>query len=186
MLALHAVLAGMLLLPLAVAAGEIIESAVTEQDGVYDIDIRARIDAPLATVHRVITDYDHLYKVNPAIVESRIVRRDSPVKHRVHTVIEACILFFCKRVVQLQDIVQQGNRRVEAHILPRESDFRRGVALWELSGDGAVTEIHFSAELEPAFWVPPLIGPWLFERQILSELLESARYMEAQAVGEAG
>lgn len=171
------------LLPLAAAAGQILQSAVTEQDDVYDIDIRARIEAPLATVHRVITDYDHLYRVNPAIVESRIVRRDSPVKHRVHTVIKACILFFCKRVVQLQDVVQQGDRRVEAVILPEESDFRYGWMLWELTAHGTATDMHFSARLEPAFWVPPLIGPWLFERQILRELLESARYMEAQAAG---
>jgi hypothetical protein len=174
-----------LLLPLAAMAGDILASMVTEHHGTYSIDVQARIEAPLATVHRVITDYDHLYRVNPAIVESRIVRRDSPVKHRVYTVIEACILLFCRRVVQMQDIVQQGGRRVEALILPQESDFRRGVAVWELTADGATTDLHFTAQLEPAFWVPPLIGPWLFERQILHELLESARYMEALAAGEA-
>lgn len=174
-----------LLLPLAVTAGEIMKSSVTERDGIYDIDILARIDAPLATVHRVITDYDSLYRVNHAIVESRIVHSDSPEKHRVHTVIKACVLLFCKRVVQLQDIVQQGRERVEAFILPEASDFRYGRALWELTPDGSATDMHFTAQLEPAFWVPPLIGPWLFERQILSELLESARYMEAQTGVEA-
>jgi hypothetical protein len=178
--AARALLAG-LLLPLAVTAGEIMESAVTEQDGVYDIDIRARIAAPVVMVHRVITDYDHLHRANPAIVESRVVHEYSPLRHRVHTVIEACILFFCRRVVQLQDIVQQGTSRIEAFILPQESDFRYGWALWELSAAGTATDMHFRARLEPAFWVPPLIGPWLFERQILHELLESARYMEAQA-----
>ena len=44
--------------------------------------------------------------------------------------------------------------------------------------------MHFSAELEPAFWVPPIIGPWLFRHKITSELLESATYMEMAVIGQ--
>ena len=127
--AVRHVLAGLLLVPCVVFAGEIRESSVTREDGTYLIDVVARIDAPLATVHRVMTDYNHLERVVPSIVESRIRHRDSPVKHRVHTVMEACILFFCKRVTQLQDIVQHGTARIEAVILPAASDFHHGHAL---------------------------------------------------------
>jgi hypothetical protein len=179
--AVRHVLAGILLAPCIVSAGEIKESSVTRQAGTYMIDVTARIDAPVATVHRVITDYNHLDHVVPSIVESRIRHRYSPDKHRVHTVMEACILFFCKRVTQLQDIVQHGTQRVEAVILPAASDFHHGHALWELTAAGADTYIHFTAELEPAFWVPPLIGPWLFERQVIQDILVSARYIESAA-----
>ncbi len=86
---------------------------------------------------------------------------------------------FCRRVTQVQDIVQYGQRRVEASILPALSDFRYGRAVWQLEPDGTHTLMHFTAQLEPSFWVPPLIGPWLFENKIVDELLESATKIEA-------
>lgn len=171
----------LLLVALVAQAGEILDSAVELDAGTYHITVDARIDAPLTTVHRMITDYDHLYLINPSIVESRVLQVHNPVRHRVRTVIKACILFFCRRVTQLQDITQYGDRRIEAVILPEGSDFRYGTARWDLTEDGQATLMHFRAELEPAFWVPPLIGPWLFERKIVREIQESARYMEHSA-----
>lgn len=167
--------------PLVAAAAEILDSAVDLEAGTYRIEVDARIDAPLETVHRLITDYDNLSRINRSIEESRVLRVHSPDRHRVHTVIRACILFFCKRVIQLQDITQYGSDRVEAVILPEGSDFRYGIARWDLAPDGRWTRMHFTAELEPAFWVPPLIGPWLFERKIVQEILDSARHMESDA-----
>ena len=76
--------------------------------------------------------------------------------------------------------MDQHNRyRIEASILPEQSDFRYGHAVWQLEADGADTLMHFTAQLEPSFWVPPLIGPWLFENKIVGELLESATTIEA-------
>ena len=42
--------------------------------------------------------------------------------------------------------------------------------------------MSLTATLEPAFWVPPVIGPWLVKRRFVSELLESADHMEAAAL----
>lgn len=173
----------LLLVPLVAGAGEILDSDVELDDGTYRITVNARIDAPPATVHRLLTDYDHLSLINRSIEESLIVQTYSPVEHRVHTVIKACILFFCRRVTQLQDITQYDDGSIKAVILPEGSDFRHGTARWELAADGQGTRMHFTAELEPAFWIPPLIGPWLFERKIVQEIRESAWHMEMAAGG---
>ena len=171
-------LACLLFVPAAALAGEIDMSSVTLADGVYRIAVDARIAAPPDTVHQRITDYNHLSSINHAIKESRVIQAFGPDRHRVHSVIKACILFFCRRVSQVQDITQYGQRRVEASILPELSDFRYGRAVWQLEADGTDTLMRFTAQLEPAFWVPPLIGPWLFENRIVSELLESATAIE--------
>jgi hypothetical protein len=171
----------LLCVPLAALAGEILDSSATLDDGVYTLTLKARIDAPPATVQRLITDYDRLTDINSSLTESRVVMEYSPVKHRVHTVIRACILFFCRRVTQVQDITQDTNGHVEAVILPALSDFRQGVARWKLEAVGNGTTMHFSAILEPSFWVPPLIGPWLFEHQLIREVRESTAIMEARA-----
>lgn len=171
----------LLCVPLAAVAGEILDSSADLDNGVYTLTLTARIDAPPATVQRLITDYDRLTEINSSLTESRVLLEHSPVKHRVHTVIRACILFFCRSVTQVQDITRDPGGRIEAIILPALSDFRQGYARWDLAPAGTGTTMHFSAKLEPAFWVPPLIGPWLFERQLIREVSESTSIMEARA-----
>jgi hypothetical protein len=179
------VVAALLLIPAAAQAGRILDSSVTLDDGVYSISVAARIAAPADTVYRFITDYDRLTTINTAIRESRIIRTDGPDRHRVRTVIRACILFFCRSVLQVQDMERHAGHRLVAVIIPEASDFRQGRAEWRLAGAGADTTMYFEAKLEPAFWVPPVIGPWLFRNKIVSELLESAAHMEAAAAGQA-
>ncbi|NNG11679.1 MAG: hypothetical protein HKM88_00360 [Halobacteria archaeon] len=171
----------LLCMPLAALAGEILDSSANLDDGVYTLTLMARIDAPPAIVQRLITDYDRLTEINSSLTESRVILEYSPVKHRVHTVIQACILFFCRRVTQVQDITRDANGHIEALILPTLSDFRQGSARWELVAAGNGTTMHFSATLEPSFWVPPLIGPWLFEHQLIREFRESIAIIEARA-----
>ena len=174
---------GLLCLPLVAPGGEILDSSANLDDGVYTLALTARIDAPPAIVQRLITDYDRLTELNSSLTESRVVFEHSPVKHRVHTVIQACILFFCRAVTQVQDISQDLNGQIEAIILPALSDFRQGSAHWQLEAAGNGTIMHFRAILEPSFWVPPLIGPWLFEHQLIREVRESSAIMEARARG---
>ncbi len=178
---MHHVVWCLLFAPLLAAAGEILDSSSNLEAGVYTLALTARIDAPPATVQRLITDYDHLTEINSSLTESRVVLEHGPKRHRVHTVIRACILFFCRSVTQVQDITQDANGTVEAVILPALSDFRQGSARWDLAAAGGGTTMHFSATLEPSFWVPPLIGPWLFERQLINEVRESSAIMEARA-----
>jgi hypothetical protein len=179
-------IAGVLLLvPALTCAGDIIESSVTLEDKLYVIDVKARIHASPERVFRFITDYERLPSLNASIRESSIIHTWSPARHRVRTVIRACVLFFCRSVLQVQDIEQVSDTQVTARIIPELSDFRYGRAKWVLDGSGQETTMHFTAGMEPAFWVPPVIGPWLFKRKIVSELLESAAYMETDATGPA-
>ena len=175
---MRGLLAALLLAPALASAGRILDSSVTLEDGVYVIAVEARIIAPPDTVFGILTDYEHLTSINSSIRESSIIHTYNPAKHRVHTLIRACILFFCRSVRQVQDLEQQNNHLLVAHIIPELSDFRQGRAEWRLSDAAGATDMHFTARLEPAFWVPPVIGPWLFRHKIVSELLESAVYME--------
>ena len=180
----RAALAALLLIPLLAAAAGIVESSVVLDADVYAIDVLARIEAPLEVVHRAITDYDHLTEINPSIVESYIVARQGPGRHRVYTRIKLCVLFFCKEFRQVQDIVEQGNTLVKATILPESSDFESGSASWDLVVADNVTYMEFSAQVDPSFWVPPLIGTWLFEREMTRQVLETSSYIEQQAAAQ--
>jgi hypothetical protein len=183
---MRGLLAALLLVPSLAGAGRILDSSVTLEDGVYAIAVEARIIASPDTVFGFLTDYERLPSINSSIRESSIIHTYGPAKHRVHTLIRACILFFCRSVRQVQDLEQQNKHLLVAHIIPELSDFRQGRAEWRLSDAAGATDMHFTARLEPAFWVPPVIGPWLFRHKIVSELLESAAHMETAALEASG
>ena len=168
----------LLLLHGAAVAGNILDSSVQHEAGVYRLSVSAVIDAPLATVYRVITDYDNLAAISPSIIASRSFATDDPRIHRVRSVIRVCILVFCKRVVQLQRVEQVDSRTIEAVMLPEGSDFRRGLARWQFTEEAGATVLVFSEELEPDFWVPPVIGPWLIESELVREVAETVEYIE--------
>jgi hypothetical protein len=91
-------------------------------------------------------------------------------------------LFFCKQIRQVQDIVEYSPALIKATILPELSDFESGSARWDLVVADEVTYMQFSTEVDPSFWVPPLIGTWLLEREMTKQVQETAMYIE-QKVG---
>ncbi len=170
-----------LLLSCALQAGEILHSNVTRDGAEYNLSITARVNAPLAVVYRSITDFNNLGAINPSIRESQVLVSPEAGHHRVRTVIQVCILVFCKRVEQVQDVVLVDSRTMIATMVPGAGDFRAGLARWELTEDGVATELHFTEVFEPDFWVPPLIGPWLIKRKLTHEVAETAMHIEAIA-----
>ena len=175
----------LLAMPLPGRGGGVTDSSVSYDGGVYSLSIEARIDAPAPMVYRLITDHDHLHDINPAIRESRILRTYSPEKHRIRTVTRVCVLFYCRDVTQTQDMLQSPGYLIEADILPQDSDFRRGHGHWRLTAAGNATLMQFHAELEPAFFLPPLIGPWLIRREMVSQITEIVMIIEARYHGKA-
>jgi len=171
----------MLFIPAASIAGEILASSVTHADGRYDLTITARINAPRDAVLRAITDYSNLAAINPDIEVSELLGTTPDGVSTVRTVIHVCILVFCKRVQQLQQVTRPRADTIEAVIVPEGSDFRSGFARWQLASISAMTtELQFTETFEPDFWVPPLIGPWLIRRKLVGEVAETLMYIEAQ------
>ena len=167
---------------LPVHAGDVMEAEVIHESGVYTLSLEAWISAPAPRVHHMLTDYTHLERVNPAVKESEIINSNSPVHHRVRTLIEACIAFFCKQLIQVWDVEQQSDYVIVAAIVPELSNFRSGNANWVLSEEGGGTRLRFTTQLEPSFWVPPLIGPWLIRYKLRKEALESVDNLEQLGV----
>ena len=93
------------------------------------------------------------------------------------------MLLYCRDVSQTQDMVQSPGFVIVADILPQDSDFRSGRAHWRLSAEGDATLLRFHAEIVPAFFMPPLIGPWLIKREMVSQMTEIVRLIEASYHG---
>jgi hypothetical protein len=159
-------------------AGEVLVAQASHDRGLYHVEVDMRLDAPKAEVWRMLTDFAHYNQLNEAIQLSEVLEQRNPEDYRVRTVTDACVYLFCKTLVQVQDVIEVNNSYLAARVLPELSHFRYGLArayVWE---EGVQTRVRVLAEVEPDFWIPPLIGPWLITSKLRSEALETVRNLE--------
>ena len=159
-------------------AGQVFTAVATHQSGTYFVEVDALVEVPAARVRELLTDYDHLGRVNEAIEESQVLLTRAPGDYRVRTVTLACVFFFCKRIRQVQDVVEAADGSITATVLPSQSDFRHGYARVNLWREGGGTRVLIRSEVEPDFWIPPIIGPWLIKRKLRLETLETVANLE--------
>ena len=97
---------------------------------------------------------------------------------------EGCILFYCKNFVRNGYLLLTPKHDIVAITDPDESDFEYSRERWRLSSDGEGTLLIYEFELEPSFWVPPLVGPDLMKRVLQKGAVRAVDRIEALARGE--
>lgn len=176
-------------LALPVAAFDVRTVEVQHQGDRYRVTMRVKLDAPASASYAVFSDPLRLREINPAIREVEVQEELGPGLRRIRTRVRACVALFCRQLAQVQDMHYERTAdggRIQARVLPERSDFRHGQAAWIFRGcDADQTCLAFDAELEPAFWVPPVLGPWLIERKLREEAIETSRGLERLARVEA-
>jgi hypothetical protein len=87
----------------------------------------------------------------------------------------------------VEDIRENGSDMVVATVNPARSDFSSGRSEWKILPAGAgQTRIVLRRTLEPSFWVPPLIGPWVIKNKMVQELSVMLERLEQYANAETG
>lgn len=163
------------------AAGDIRYFEVTREDGVYTVTTEVIIDAPVQRVRTVLTDYAALPQINDS-VKSVQVLSTTPEQGvtRIQSDIYMCVLLFCMNVHQVQDMIDVKPGDLRAFIIVEESNFAHGRSYWRTyaGAQANTTLLHWTAVLEPDFWVPPAIGPLLIRRKLEEEALETIAGIE--------
>ena len=147
----------------------------------YSVRVDAQVSASQPDVRRLLTDYNHLGRLNPSIKTSEILLQRTPRDLRVRTVTKVCVWVFCKRLLQVQDVTESDDGALTAVVIPELSDFRYGYARVRVWPEPAGTRVLLSGELEPDFWIPPFIGPWMIKRKLLDEALLTIGNLERVA-----
>jgi len=174
------VLAGCLLFAGAARAAGVVALRVERHGDRYRLAMRMNLEMPARELRAIITDYAHLARLNPAIIESKVLARKDGVT-RVRTVVRGCIAFFCFDVHQVQDVRASADGEIIAVTVPALSDFRYGLARWRIIPRGAACRLDLEAVIVPSFWVPPIIGPWLIRHKMRDEALRTAATLERLA-----
>lgn len=164
-----------------VQAVELLEATAERVDGHYGAHVEMRVAAPVETVRAMLTDYDHLDRLSKSVLESKVLARPDPTHVRVRIRARTCFLFFfCFTKTQVHDGVEEGED-VRSTILPEGSDFKSGWVRWHFTPEGEATLVRFDTEMEPDFWIPPLIGPALVKRTLVHEAMETMETIQAAA-----
>lgn len=169
------------LLPLAAQGAEVANTSVIREDGRFIMHAESIIRAPVATVRKTLTDYEHLPRLNPALKRVEVLERYPGGGVRMAVVSEFCILEICLDFAWVQAVRPRPNGDIAVSIEPNGGDFREGKGRWRLFPEDGGTRLVFDVDLTPNFWVPPALGPWLMRRKLADETFETARGMERMA-----
>jgi hypothetical protein len=162
-------------------AADIRRLEATHDDDRYKLTFEVVLNAGRDKVWNIMTDYDRLPRVSKIIVESRILKQEDENRHRVSVTFHACVLIFCKTMKKVVDILARPRDDIVVTGDPALSDFRYSVEHWQVSAEGANTRLHYTAEMVPDFFVPPLIGPWMVKYFLKKEITATAIQVEALA-----
>ena len=124
--------------------------------------------APQSAVFRVLMDYDQFERISSVFEESYFLEPDSDGTPLVYTKVEGCVWFFCKTLERVERLEFNPPDYIVTTALPERSDFRFSRSEWELLPDEGGTRVIYRLEMEPDFWVPPVVGPLIIKRRLVN------------------
>ncbi len=152
-------------------AADLLMLQISESEQRYRIEASFLVDASLAMVHALLTDYEQLPKLSPSILKSEVIKtpESTQANARVRTRVRACVLIHCQTLQRVED-VRVSPRRLVAVIVPEQSDFAAGHTEWLLTPLQDSVRVDYRAQLEPGFQLFPLVGPALMKAGLEREL----------------
>jgi len=149
----------------------------------YRVTSDVFLEAPGDGVYQVLTDYEGFPRLSSVFVEGRVLEPIRDGEGVVFLHMKGCVLFFCRDVRLTEALRVVPERHIEVIVDPARSDLQFGRATWNLEQEPGGTLVRYELEMEPQFWIPPVIGPLIIKAALRSRGLRAARRLEALASG---
>jgi hypothetical protein len=172
-----------LFLHLSAFAAELTDIEVAHEDGRYRLESTTIFDATPAQLYVVLTDYDQFEKFSSSFVEAENREADEQGRPQFYTRMEGCVLLFCKSYLRVGYLELKPEYDIIAIVDPEQSNFKYSRERWQLIPEGERTKLVYEFEMEPAFWVPPLVGPYVIKKALRSGGKNAVNRIEALALG---
>ncbi len=151
----------------------------------YHLESKAWFAASRDDLYRTLTNYDLFEKFTSAFVETRNLTPDDEGRPRFFTRLEGCVLFFCKSMRRSGHLeLTPPSQIIAVTHADDSSDFSFSRERWVLEEDGDGTMMTYYFEMQPAFWVPPVVGPYMIKRTLREGGIDAVDRIEAVARGE--
>jgi len=179
-----ALLALILLLCLSTAnAAELRSIDVEHHKGRYTVSSEVWFDATVKQVFEVFRHWDLSTQFSSAIAESRDIAADEYGRPGYYVRNEGCLLFFCRSFVRQGHVELEVNEELRAFANPEVSDFKISNETWTFVAEKGGTVVTYQLLMEPDFWVPPGIGPYLIKRKFRNNGSDAIDRIEVIAQG---
>jgi len=162
------------------SAAEIARISVAKHGDVFIAEAEFVIDVPRDAAVELLTSFDRLYELNPAVIASQAQALPGG-SYRVTTRVRDCVAFFCRSVGMVEDISIDGQSSVHAEIIPELSDFESGTTTWQFVDHGPETRIVYRSQVKPKFWLPPLLGSHAIQNALQRQIRATAINLESMS-----
>jgi len=165
-------------------AAQVLGVRVAREGERFLIEMRIRIAAPPLAVFHALQDYPALPRYNPDLRAVRVEPTAVPGRVRLFTTVHTCVLIFCRTLRQEEIMMATTHASggvLEAKLLARGGSFKGGRGRWTVSAcptAPAASCLDVRIELLPAFWIPPLIGPWVIRTKMEEEARRTSAGLE--------
>ncbi len=139
---------------------------VGHDHGVYRLVSDAFIDAPREAIFEVLTDYDRFGRISSVYTDYGFMEPAEDGVPIVHTTMKGCVWFFCVSMRRVERMETRAPGFIRTDTLPEQSDFKSSVSEWTLTPEAGGTKMTYRLMMEPDFWIPPLIGPWVLKQRL--------------------
>ena len=165
---------------------------VRHDEGIYRLHAETLLDASPEAIAAVLLDYERFGRISSVYKEYGYLEPASDGTPIVFTRTEGCVLrWFCKSMTRVERLEVAEAGHIRTVTLPDRSDFKRSISEWVIEREGSVSRMIYTLEMEPDFFVPPLIGPPILKRRLrrgggdaIDRIERLAQEAETEANGE--
>ncbi len=165
----------------ALQAAELLDVQVEKEDERYSLYSETVFAVGPQALYELLIDYEKFEKFTSAIVESRNLEPDELGRPGFYARMEGCALLFCKSFIRHGHLVLKPISEIVAIADPQKSDFRYSRERWQIIANGKGTLLIYDFEMEPAFWIPPVIGPFFIQRALRKGAIRAVKRIELLA-----
>lgn len=189
--ALGSACAAVLLWPPYAAPATIRDLDVDKRRGPYELVASAFLEAPPEAIYVVLVDYEdnRFGRISSVYKESDYLEPAADGTPIVYTRMEGCLMWYCVSMERVERLESTAPYFIRTVTLPERSDFQHSISEWTLEAEAGGTRMHYRLEMEPDFFVPPVIGPWYLKRTLskggvraVNRIERLAKELEATAV----
>jgi len=151
----------------ATASTATIESIDVGRDGdLYSLHAETVLDASPEAIFDVLLDYERFGRISSVYKDFGYLDPLSDGTPVVYTRMEGCLLFYCKSMMRVERLEADSPGHIRTVTMPDRSDFKHSVSEWTLQSEASGTRMIYTLEMEPDFFIPPVIGPWYLKRTL--------------------
>jgi hypothetical protein len=170
-------------------AAEMRSVDVEYEDSRYTVQSEVWFNAPREKIYEVFSHWDLSTQFSSVIVKSNDLEPDEHGRPQFFVRNRGCVLFFCKTFERQGHVESQPFEVLRAFADPALSDFLISNESWTFTTEHGGTVVVYRLLMQPRFWVPPVIGPYLIKRKFrndggaaIDRIEEIARGMTVQPV----